>query len=157
VSVTLLPASEPTLARFDGVAGHFSTYAVALVSPRPPATGPAQGASRPTAAQIRALLRNQITPRGKAGRIGALLKRAYRLPFQALTPGTATVQWYRGRKLIASGRHTFAAAGTATIAVKLTSAGRKALRHAKRLKVTAKGTFTSDTPVTATRAFTLKR
>ena len=167
VNVTLLPtAAEPAFARFDGIAGHFSTYAVALLSPRPrpvtpatPTPAPGSTASRPSAAQIRALLRTQITPRGKAGKIGALLKRAYRLQFRALTAGTAKVAWYRGRKLIASGRRSYAAAGLGTVSIKLTAAGRKALRRAKRLRLTAKGTFTSapDPPVTATRAFTLRR
>ena len=45
------------------------------------------------------------------------------------------------------------------LAMKLTKAGRKALKHAKRLSLTAKGTFTPapDPQVTATRAFTLRR
>ena len=61
--------------------------------------------------------------------------------------------------LIASGRHRFAAAGSATITVKLTAAGRRQLRRAKRLGLTAKGTFTSSpgAPVTAARRFTLRR
>jgi hypothetical protein len=166
VAVTLLaadgsvapPGTEPALARFDGIAGHFSTYAVALLRRG------GGGSSGPTAAQIRALLRAQITPHGKAARIGALLKRGYRLRFRALTAGTAKVGWYRLRKgrkpvLIASGRHTFAAAGSATIAVKLTRAGRRQLRHAKRLGLRANGTFTPESaaPVTAARRFTLRR
>jgi hypothetical protein len=169
VAVALLAAdgsvapagTEPALARFDGIAGHFSTYAVALVGAH---SGPSPGA-RPTAAQIRALLRTQITPRGRAAKIGALLKRGYRLRFRALTAGTAKVDWSLARKgrkpvLIASGRHRFAAAGSATITVKLTAAGRRRLRHAKHLGLTARGTFTpaaAGRPVTATRRFTLSR
>ncbi|HET6550362.1 MAG TPA: hypothetical protein VFG79_18000 [Solirubrobacter sp.] len=185
VAVTLLAAdgseapsgAEPAFARFDGIAGHFSTYAVALVSEPPstppPASEPQAGPqspppaaipSRPTAAQIRALLRTEIAPHGKASRIRALLKRRYRLRFEALTAGTAEVGWYRLRKgrkplLIAKGRHTFAAAGRVTVRIKLTRAGRRQLRHAKRLHLTAKGTFTPAlaAPVTATRRFTLRR
>lgn len=69
------------------------------------------------------------------------------------------VRWYRGRKLIASGRHRFTAAGVATIVVKLTATGRKQLRPGRRVAVMAKGTFTPapGSPVTASRAFTLKR
>jgi hypothetical protein len=66
----------------------------------------------------------------------------------------------RGKRiLIAGGRHTFRAAGTATIKVRLTAAGRKQLRHAKRLRLTAKGTFTpvGAAAVTATRRFTIRR
>ena len=186
VAVTLLAAdggvapagTEPALARFDGIAGHFSTYAVGLLSVRhgtpppgggtPPAVSPSpiggSTAFGPTAGQIRALLRTQITPRGKAGRIRALLKRGYRLRFRALTAGTAKVGWYRLRKrgkpvLIASGRRRFAAAGSAIITMKLTAAGRRQLRRAKRLRLRAKGTFTPvpAAPVTAARRFTLRR
>jgi hypothetical protein len=151
---------------------------VALVG-TPPGTPPCAGdppsgsssslsgsnGSRPTAAQIQALLRTEITPRGKAARIGALLECGYRLPFRALTAGTAKVEWYRLRKghkpvLIASGRHVFAAAGSATIVVELTAAGRTELQGAKRLGLVATGTFTRASggpPVTAARPFTLRR
>ena len=118
---------------------------MALLSARPstpPAGLPAKPAARPSAAQIRALLRTQITPRGKAGRIGALLKRGYALPLRALTARTAQVKWYRHRTLIASGRHSFAAAGSATVKITLTAAGRRQLKHAKRLALTGKGAFT---------------
>jgi hypothetical protein len=174
VTVTLLdaggnavaPGAEPAFARFDGIAGHFSTYAVALVT-APGGGGPGGGPTLtgPTAAQIRALLRRQITPHGKRGKIGALLRRSgYRLPFRALAAGTGKVQWYRVRKsgkrvLIASAAHTFSAAGMTTMTVKLTAAGRRALRHAKHLALMAKGTFTLPhaPPVTAKRKFTLRR
>jgi hypothetical protein len=166
VTATLLPdPANPQFARFDGIAGHFSTYAVALRVAHPaapPGAGPpsaaslppGSAASHPTRAQIRKLLRGQITPRGKGARIGALLKHGYRLRFRALTAGTAKVGWYRHRVLIASGRRAFAAAGGATIAVRLTHAGRRQLRHAKRLRLTARGSFAS---VSAARAFTLRR
>jgi hypothetical protein len=165
VTVTPLPdATAPTQVRFDGVVGHFSTYAVALVSapppvlsapPAPPVVVPVPGVD---AARIRALLLSQITPRGKAGRIGALLKRGYRLPFRAPTPGTARVEWslrnHGKRIVVAAGRRAFSAAGTGTIALKLTVAGRRQLRHARRLRLTATGTLAG---VTASRTFTLRR
>jgi len=73
------------------------------------------------------------------------------------------VDWYRPQKggkpvLIASGRRTFTAAGTATIAIELTAAGRKELLRATHLDLTANGTFTpaGAPPVTATRRFTLR-
>jgi hypothetical protein len=152
----------PDTVRFDGVAGHFSTWAVALVRRRGGTQPPGTTVS---AAQIRALLRTEMTPQGKAGKIRRLLKRGgYRLRFRALTAGIAKVRWYRPRKgrkpiLIASGEHRFAAAGSATFKVKLTAAGRKQLRHAKRLRLTAKGTFTPapGAPVNASRRFTLRR
>jgi hypothetical protein len=96
--------------------------------------------------------------------VGALLAHGYALRFRALTAGTAEVEWYRSERgakpvLIASGRRTFTAAGTATTAVQLTAAGRKELLRAKRLALTAKGTFTpaSAAPITAVRPFTLRR
>jgi hypothetical protein len=129
-----------------------------------------QGGTHPpgatvTAAQIRALLRTEITPVGKAARIRRLLtRRGYRLQFRALTAGTARVRWYRvhkGRKpiLVATGAHVFAAAGNATFKVRLTAAGRRQLRHAKRLRLTASATFTPATggPVRASRRFTVRR
>jgi hypothetical protein len=155
---------EPALARFDGIAGHFSTYAVGLVGAR---SGGGHGSpgSHPTAAQIRALLRAQIAPHGRAARIGALLAHDYALRFRALTAGTAKVEWYRlpkGHKpvLIASGRHVFAAAGRATLLVELTAAGRSELARARRLVLVAEGTFTRASggpPVTAVRSFAVRR
>jgi hypothetical protein len=154
--------ADAAYARFDGIAGHFSTYAVALVRRRGGTTPPG---TTITAAQIRALLRTEITPHGKRGRIPRLLDGGgYRLAFRALTAGTAKVRWYRIRKgrkpiLIASGKQRFAAAGVATLTVKLTRAGRRRLRHAKRLRLTAKGTFTRPAggAVSAARRFTLRR
>jgi hypothetical protein len=155
-------SADAAFARFDVMAPHFSTWAVALVRPRGGTNPPVAAV---TAAQIRALLRTDITPHGKAARIRRLLKkRGYRLHFRALVAGTANVRWYRLRErrkpiLIAAGRHRFAAAGSTAFKVRLTAAGRKQLRHAKRLRLTAKGTFTpaSGAPVTASRRFTLRR
>jgi hypothetical protein len=181
VAVTLLGAdgstapagSEPALARFDGIAGHFSTWAVALVSaqptpptcPREPSSASSKTSSHPTTAQIRALLRTEITPHGDAAKIGALLRCDYLLAFRALTAGTAKVGWYRLQKghkpvLIASGERRFTAAGSVTIVVRLTAAGRSRLQQAgKHLGLLAKGTFTPvhGPAVTAARWFVLKR
>jgi hypothetical protein len=44
--------------------------------------------------------------------------------------------------LVASGHHTFRAAGRATITLTLTAAGRRLLAHAHRQTLTAKATFT---------------
>ena len=124
-------------------------------------------------AQIKTLVAGQLTPSGKAAKIATLLKSgAYTVVFKALEAGTAVIDWYEvppGAKLakrtkpkpvlVATGQRTFSAAGTATIKIKLTAAGRSLLRHAKQLKLTAKGTFTPSgtTPVTTTRTFVLKR
>ena len=62
-------------------------------------------------------------------------------------------------ELVAAGHLTFAAAGTGTIKVKLTVAGKSLLKHAKQLKLAALGTFTptGKSPSNATRKFVLKR
>ncbi len=126
-----------------------------------------------TAAQIAALLAGQLIPSGRAAKIAALLKHGgWAVAFRALEAGTAMIGWYQlpqGAKLakrtkvkpvlVAAGHLTFSVAGTATLKVKLTSAGKRLLKHAKQLKLTAKGTFTptGNTPVTTTRIFILKR
>jgi hypothetical protein len=126
----------------------------------------------PTAVQIRSLLLSEIGPSGKAAGIAALLKAGgYRLSFRALTAGSAQVGWYyvppgahlaAGKPkpvLVASGRLTFSAAASGKLKVKLTAAGKKLLKHAKHLKLTAKGSFTptGNAAVLAKKTFTLKR
>ena len=61
--------------------------------------------------------------------------------------------------LVGMGERTFSAAGTATIKIKLTVAGRSVLKHTNKLKLTAKGTFTpaGKTKVSATNVFLLRR
>ena len=60
---------------------------------------------------------------------------------------------------MASGQRSFSAAGTAKIKIQLTAAGKRLLKHAKQLKLTAKGTFTptGKTAITTTKVFVLKR
>ena len=126
-----------------------------------------------SSAQVATLLAGELTPSGKAAKIAALLKGGgFTVVFKALEAGTAVINWYQvppGAKLakkakpkpvlVATGRRTFSAAGTATIKIKLTAAGKRLLKHAKKLKLTAKGTFTptGKAPITATRTFVLKR
>jgi hypothetical protein len=95
-------------------------------------------------------------PSGKGAKIAALLKSGgYMLPLTALEAGTVVVRWYlvpHGAKLarqtkakpilVASGKLAFSGAGKGGIKLKLTAVGERLLRHAKRLKLTAKGTFT---------------
>jgi hypothetical protein len=127
----------------------------------------------PTPAQIRALLFSEIVPAGKAAHIRAIFKAGafWFRTFRVLEAGTAVVAWYqlpRGARLasrrtkarpvlVATGRLTFAVAGTGQLRVKLTAAGRRLLKHAKHLKLTAGGTFTptGKPAVATTRAFTL--
>jgi hypothetical protein len=86
-----------------------------------------------------------------------------------LTAGDALVRWYylpagahltKGKPkavLVASGKHAFSAAGTAKLTIRLTPDGRRLLKHAKRLNITAKGSFTPSGAgaVTASKHVTL--
>jgi hypothetical protein len=130
----------------------------------------AAGAGAVSTGEVAALLTSQLTPSGKAARIGTLLKGATAIMFRALEAGTATVAWYYlppGAKiakhakpvLVAFGRLTFAAPETAMIRIKPTTPGKSLLKRASRIKLTAKGTFTPTgmTPITVTRTFLLKR
>jgi hypothetical protein len=124
-------------------------------------------------AQLKALLARQLVPSGKAGKIRNLLKHGgLTMPFQALTAGTVTVGWYQvpvGAKLakrttakpvlVASGKLTFAGAGRGQLKLKLTAAGRQVLRHAKHIKLTAKGTFapSGQADVSAVGTLSLRR
>ena len=119
------------------------------------------------------LLAGEITPSGKRAKIAALLRiGGYKALFKALEAGTAVIDWYQvppgaslAKKtkakpvLIAAGKLTFRTAGTATITIKLTPTGKRLLKHAKQLKLTAKGTFTptGKKPIIKTKTFVLKR
>ncbi len=105
--------------------------------------------------------------------ITALLKSGVvSISFTVLQAGTAVIDWYEipsgahlAKKtkpkpvLVASGQQSFSTAGTATIKIKLTATGKRRLKHAKRLKLTAEGTFTpaGETQNGASKAFVLER
>jgi hypothetical protein len=126
-----------------------------------------------SSAQIAALLGPQLIPSGKAGTIPSLLKHGgLTMPFTAPEAGTLVVQWYEvpaGASLathskakpvlVASGQLTFSVAGTEKIKMRLTAVGKQLLRHAKRLRVTAKATFVgaSKTHGSAMRVFVMRR
>jgi hypothetical protein len=92
-------------------------------------------------------------PRGL--RLRTLLRKgSHRLTIAVPGPGTLEVKWNHGRTLVASGR---SASGRLTM--KLTKAGRRRLRRARRVRLTARVSFrpASGQPLRATRAFTLRR
>ena len=135
-------------------------------------SGSSSPAASVSAAQIAALLGQQLIPSGKAAKIATLLKSGgLKMSFKALEAGTLSVQWYEipaGAKLakkvkakpvlVASGQMTFPAAGTKTLRIRLTAAGRKLFKHTKSLKLTAKGIFTAtgQTPVDQAVSFALR-
>jgi hypothetical protein len=128
------------------------------------------GTSTLSAAQIIALLGPQLTPSGRAAKIANLLKSgAFTLSLKAPGAGVLVIGWYEippGAKLarakakpvlIASGQASFASAAAGKIKIKLTTAGKKLLKHAHSLKITAKATFTptGGAAVSTRRSFTL--
>jgi hypothetical protein len=122
-------------------------------------------------AQLKSLLLSRLAPAGNAVRIAAILKAGgYSLAFKAPEAGSLTIDWYElppGAKLakktkpilVAVGQLKFTVAGTKTLELKLTAAGKALLRRSKRLKLTAKGTFTPSgkAAVSVTKAFVLER
>ncbi|HEV2979814.1 MAG TPA: Ig-like domain-containing protein [Solirubrobacteraceae bacterium] len=138
--------------------------------------GPATGTLGSTTAvisraQIATLLGQELVPSGKAAKIAALLKKGgFSRAIRVLENGTATISWYQvpaGAKiakkakpiLVAAGRLTFASAGSATIKIRLTKAGKALLKRVKKVALTAKGTFApaGASPVVVVRRFTLRR
>ena len=110
--------------------------------------------------RIAAALGKVLTPASKAAKIGAVLKRGYSVSFTAPGAGRLVISWYRipkgahlARKLqpvlIASGTAKFAAVTTQKLVIRLTANGKRLLRSARSVKLTAKATFT--------KGFTLKR
>jgi hypothetical protein len=126
-----------------------------------------------SAARLRVIVSHQIAPSRPPATIAKLIKnRQYPLRFLAPEAGRVLVQWYalpagarsakaRRRRatpvLIASGQQLFGRAGARTIELKLTPAGKRLLKRTKRVRLTAKGTFTSrGKSVSTTRTFVLK-
>jgi hypothetical protein len=122
-------------------------------------------------AQIKADLVTQLAPVGKAAKIAALLKkRGFTFRFRTLTGGRLEIDWYsiasaqRGKSkvkpvLVAIGKAAFSKAGLVKLTIKLTRAGGRMLKPARSVTLIADGIYrpTSNTAVTATKKFTLRR
>ena len=111
-----------------------------------------------------------LSPHGHPGKIGALLKQGGYSISVPLPPGTSlTIDWYllragahlaaRKPTLLAAGSTTAGAGGSTNLAIKLTAAGRKLLRHSHSVKVTARGTLrgAAGNASTSTRSFRVSR
>ncbi len=114
------------------------------------------------AAKIGTLLKTGLfKEKLKAPEAGTATVRWYYLPPGAKLPGTSAAEQAMRAKsaaekgagkaakkaapppvLVASGSVTFHAAGTASVKLRLTGAGRRLLRHSKRIRLTATCTFT---------------
>lgn len=124
-------------------------------------------------AAIKALLARQLAPSSRASSIKRLLAHAgLSMSFAFPQAGSLTVNWYllpTGAKsagtgkikpiLVATGQATLPAAKTVVVKIKLTAQGKKALRHARKIRLEAKGTFAAkgEPAIGAARGFTLKR
>jgi hypothetical protein len=119
----------------------------------PPSNGSSSRSNKISSAAVVASLKSELVPHGAVARIGSLLKHGgVSLSVNALDAGSLSVQWYylpKGAKLarkakpvlVASGSITFATAGTKALSLRLTTTGRKLLKHAKRLPLTVRGRF----------------
>ncbi len=123
------------------------------VTPPPPPPPP----SKSGAVGVASFFAAEISPTGKGARIGALLKAGlFKQHLKSPLAGTASIKWYylpKGAKLsaskhakvkpvlVASGNVTYKAAGTATVTIRLTPAGRALLKHASKLALTVVCSF----------------
>jgi hypothetical protein len=153
--------------------GHSPDWGVPDVLTTTPPPGPIppnpSGPVGPTNAQITALLRKFISPKGKSSKIGQILAKGYSFSFTAPSAGRLVVGWYQVPKgahltaakpvVVASAKTSFSSAIKKKVTVKLTTYGRKLLRRSRSIKLTDVATFTpSGKPgVTVIRGFTLKR
>jgi hypothetical protein len=128
-------------------------------------------AAGPSSASIDALLRNVLEPKGKPAKIGALLKAGgYRFSFKAPSPGRLRIGWALPSKVATAAAKlvhppeavlsvTFHKAGIEKIKIVLSSAGRRLLKHVKKVKLVAMGVFTVSGGNTgsASKVFMLKK
>lgn len=123
----------------------------------------------PTTAQILAALQKQLLAAlKKASRSGLLKHGSYSFSFQPLTGGKLEVLWYEPLKpsktsskakpiLLARVRSTFGVVSKQTQKLRLTLAGRRALKTSKRPKLTVEAVFTpaGGKPVTWSKTIVL--
>jgi Immunoglobulin domain len=108
----------------------------------------------PTSAQILNSLGAQLAHAQRRARVSLVRKTGqYSFSFTALAPGRLELYWYQlvkdpqhpsaaAKKLVLADCGTsFAGAGSRTVKLRLTSAGRRAFRHGKLVKLIVKGVF----------------
>ena len=105
------------------------------------------------ATEIKNAVGDALTPTGSAAKIGAILKNGYKAPFVAKAAGQVTGAWYFVPKgahvagkpkpvLVASGHTTVKKPGKPSLKLRVSKKGKALLKKAKKIKLTAKGTFT---------------
>jgi hypothetical protein len=114
---------------------------------------------------------NVLFPSGASAHIKKLLKaNGWSFAFAAPWPGELVIEWYEVPKeshssktvhpvLVAAGRASFTTVNHGNVRVRLTAKGKRLLKKAKKLTVTAKGTFLSFSrpALRAQKTFTLRR
>jgi hypothetical protein len=109
---------------------------------------------------LKALLLSEISPKGRAARIAALLRAGgYPFLFHGYELGKERFDWYYRGLRVATGRLTFAVPETRKIKIRLTKAGRRLLRGASRLKLVVRSSFTPQggSPVVARKTIVVSR
>lgn len=133
----------------------------ACPTPTPPCCSPADYKAR-----LNSLLSAELKALKKLKIRGLLRKHQVKVSFTAPAPGTLalklTASGAAAKKkpvVIASGRASFPAAGKKTVVLKLTSNGKKVLKHKRKLKATLSATFTptGGVAISAKRTVSLKR
>jgi hypothetical protein len=148
-----------------GIAATTPRVAVVAAAATPPDTTSAPAPAPPTKTQLLASLARLLAPTGTTSRIRSLRRsHAYTFTYEPLESGRVTVRWYeitgRGKHrklhLVASGSATTHATGAVKVHVKLTALGRRLVRSAKRLRLSATVTFTGGgMTVSRTHTFAL--
>jgi hypothetical protein len=149
-----LATDQSITATFLSTAPVMPTTTTPPSSPTTTAPGSASVPANPTAAKIRSALATVLTATGPTAKIARLFKaKGYTLAFTAPSRGTLTIAWYAAARqagatkkakaiVIASATHRFTNAGKATIKLILTAKGRALLKHAHRIRLTARASFT---------------
>jgi hypothetical protein len=144
--------------------------------PRPPCGNPGNPAACPAPgpvccspadfkSKLNLLLAAEVKALKKLKIGGLLKKRQVKVSFTAPSPGTLTLKLTtsaaaaKKSTALATGRAAFATAGKKTVVLKLSSKGKKVLRHKRRLKGTLTATFkpSGGAAVSAKRSVSLKR
>ncbi|MFL5854727.1 MAG: hypothetical protein ACJ77G_19925 [Solirubrobacteraceae bacterium] len=121
----------------------------------------------PSVERVKAAIADLLHAR-KGSTIAKLFKKgAYRLKFEAPSAGSLTISWYVPRKgahkprrvVVAGARLRVSKAGPMKVTIRLTSVGKRLLRRATKLRVTAKVTFVpeGEAAVTSVKRFGLRR
>jgi hypothetical protein len=125
-----------------------------------------------TVTRLKADLLEQLAPVGSAARIATLVKQGgYSSSFRAPTPGRIAISWFlipRGARLagdrpapvlVAAAVKSFVKHRVQAVRIRLTADGKRLLRGARHVRLTAKGTLTTvrGTAITTARTFTLNR